>query len=164
MAVFKHDSFAFAINDECGVFAFDKGEARVGLDVLAFELEHFFAVVLDVPSVVLEFLGSRSLDFNFGRTSSRGAEGLFLLGNFSCFGGVFLVCIFLNMLEAGLAGEGTLLDFGEEVVGLLLQVNWGGGSGSWVSELLFSLADLGSEALLSICLSSPFSDLLLVGL
>ena len=162
LAVLKHDSLAFAINDKGGVFAFDESISIVWLHILSLKAYNFLSVVFDVPSVVLEFLFRGSLDFLLCRGSSLGNNRLGLR-DITSFCRVLFVGVLLDMLETSLTCKRFLLDFCEEV-GRLLLYSFSWGSCSWVSILLLSLSNLAWEEVSNCCLSAPGLDCLFVAL
>jgi len=101
-AIFKHDSFAFALNDDCGVLALDQSPSIVRLHLFfSREFHDLFAVILKVPGVVFQLLFRLLLHLFLLSRCCRGNRFFRNFQRLICIG-ILFVSIFLNVLESSL--------------------------------------------------------------
>ena len=100
--IFEHNSFAFALNDDCGVLALDQSPSIVWLHFFfSRELHDLFAVILKVPGIVFQLLFRLLLHLFLLSGCCRSHR---LFRNFQrliCIG-ILFVSIFLYMFECSL--------------------------------------------------------------
>jgi hypothetical protein len=93
-AVIHHDVLYFACDDKSGVSALQDVEAVAGCGIIPLELDDLFAVVFDVPRIVLLFLLGLFLHLLLGGGGSLFLKGLLGLEGR---GRVLFVSVLLNM-------------------------------------------------------------------